>query len=270
MRLGLFIDNSISNGKMLAKRHALDARFLTYTYFRRLKKSYLLADRKKLGTILEVGCGSGMFISANHKRKIVGLDINLETLKIIKKHNPGISLVQADARRLPFKDNVFDCVVSLSVLEHVYHPEMIIREIYRIVRKKSFVSTQVDDTIPFIYDPVNSVMRRLFKKRCSSFGVYGMGHCSMFNTQAWLRTFSSCGFAKAKAITTNNKTYLFECLEYVLFSPLTFRKRYEDLPIKEIPQWLVKFLHIFYVLIEKIDFPVFMTDKIIRFFILKK
>src|SRR5262249_34035677 len=40
----------------------------------------------------------------------------------------------ADARDLPFADGQFRSVMSVSVLEHIRHPERVISELYRVLR----------------------------------------------------------------------------------------------------------------------------------------
>ncbi|MBL8230870.1 MAG: class I SAM-dependent methyltransferase [Bryobacterales bacterium] len=48
-------------------------------------------------------------------------------------HTPGLDLV-ANAEALPFRSAVFDRVECDAVLEHVRHPERVIREIARVLR----------------------------------------------------------------------------------------------------------------------------------------
>jgi len=43
------------------------------------------------------------------------------------------------ARYLPFKNNVFDLVTAIEVLEHIKETQLVISEIYRVLKPKGFV-----------------------------------------------------------------------------------------------------------------------------------
>ncbi len=74
--------------------------------------------------ILDVGCGFGEFGRAFFEQQCdVGLDISRRDLEISREANIYRSIVQGDARRLPFEDAAFQTVMSVSVLEHI--PEVL-------------------------------------------------------------------------------------------------------------------------------------------------
>ncbi len=82
--------------------------------------------------ILNLGSGK-----QNLGAKVISVDINKEE---------GISLV-ADAHQLPFFAASFDAVVCTAVLEHVWNPDQVVAEIYRILKKNGKVYLE----LPFIY-----------------------------------------------------------------------------------------------------------------------
>ncbi|MDY0354559.1 MAG: class I SAM-dependent methyltransferase [Sedimentisphaerales bacterium] len=94
-------------------------------------------------TLLDVGCGSGIFVNAckDHSnrafRRIVGVDISTEALKSVsteKYHCTGTDL--------PFVDHEFDLVTSLEVLEHIASGDFarVLKEIVRVARKYVLVT----------------------------------------------------------------------------------------------------------------------------------
>ncbi len=87
--------------------------------------------KKKQGLILDVGCGEGI-IFKEADIKTIQLDVSLTRLKRAKKYNN--LLVCADAYSLPFKDNTFDSVLLVAVLEHTSEPWEILVVSYRVLK----------------------------------------------------------------------------------------------------------------------------------------
>jgi|DewCreStandDraft_4_1066084.scaffolds.fasta_scaffold111652_1 ubiquinone/menaquinone biosynthesis C-methylase UbiE/uncharacterized protein YbaR (Trm112 family) len=85
-----------------------------------------MLDLRSTDILLEAGCGTGrMSVAfANRCRHLIAADYSWESLRVCaaKLAGAGITnaaLVQADICRLPFRDGVFDRIVSCQVLEHV-------------------------------------------------------------------------------------------------------------------------------------------------------
>jgi len=87
----------------------------------------LLGDRKRFGTLVEVGCGTGRMLQhfAEHADFVVGADLSLEFLKRCWERFTRLGLlertllVHADASFLPFRSQCFDAVASCQMIEHV-------------------------------------------------------------------------------------------------------------------------------------------------------
>src|SRR3989344_4306219 len=91
------------------------------------------------GPILDVGCHSGTFtekiLKKINSRKVYGIDVSPSAISLAKKRLPYGNFQVADAVSLPFKNNFFDLVVCLEVLEHVDDPVKVISEISRVLKK---------------------------------------------------------------------------------------------------------------------------------------
>lgn len=94
-------------------------------------EQYGLKDKKAL----EVGAGRGYLqdVMADY----TGLDISPSAQRFFKK-----PFVLGSATALPFRDNEFDVVWSIWVLEHVQNPEQALREMRRVVKPNGFIYLQ--------------------------------------------------------------------------------------------------------------------------------
>lgn len=89
-----------------------------------------MAVLTKPGTVLEVGCNSGnnlKYIGSASKAECYGIDINKSALRKAHIAMPGLNLIYAKARELPFKDEYFDLVFTCGVLIH--QPEESLRTV---------------------------------------------------------------------------------------------------------------------------------------------
>lgn len=99
-----------------------------------------LAEVKAGMKIADVGCGTGLYteelcrLGAN----VVGIDISPEMLEIAAqktiKYCSKIEFVEGDAASLPFNDNSFDLVFSVTAMEFFQKPKQCLHEMYRILR----------------------------------------------------------------------------------------------------------------------------------------
>ena len=78
-----------------------------------------LISKERATNILDVGCGSGVFLKISDANLKVGIDINLKTLKKVKKQWPELQLIQAAAQSLPIKDNSHDFVICIGMLNTI-------------------------------------------------------------------------------------------------------------------------------------------------------
>jgi SAM-dependent methyltransferase len=85
-------------------------------------------------TVLEIGCGSGVFTRqfAPHIPRLVAIDLSEVLLRRARGHSDFSTYCVADAEMLPFADRRFAAVVGSSVLHHL-DLGTILREIWRVL-----------------------------------------------------------------------------------------------------------------------------------------
>lgn len=100
------------------------------------------------GVCIDIGCGPGLRMKFFKPlvKKLIGVDISERRLKEAKSYNPEVVFIMCDARELPFKNETFDTVLSLEMIEHLpdyLSQKLFFQEVKRILKPggKFIVST---------------------------------------------------------------------------------------------------------------------------------
>jgi len=88
--------------------------------------------------VLDLGCGTGRWLTrllARGAGTVVGIDLSAAMLKVARG-TVGIRnrLVLADCLQLPFRDSMFDFVLSSFVLNHIQHLDSMASELARTMK----------------------------------------------------------------------------------------------------------------------------------------
>jgi ubiquinone/menaquinone biosynthesis C-methylase UbiE len=87
--------------------------------------------------LLDVGCGTGIALSYFDVRQAVGVD---PAQKLLDKYEGDHKVICCGAEELPFDDDSFDVVVSLTAIQNFSHVRRGLEEIAR-VGKQTFILT---------------------------------------------------------------------------------------------------------------------------------
>lgn len=153
----------------------------------RLKRLAQSLDIKSGSTVLDVGTGTGIFISfllekVGQTGRLVALDFAEEMLKKAqaKGFSGNIEYLNADITSVPLPDGVFDTVVCYSSFPHLHDKREALREINRLLKKggklfichtlgraeinkiHSQIAALVDDTIPDSFEMGNMLIEAGF------------------------------------------------------------------------------------------------------------
>ena len=130
------------------------------SYIKRLFEWLELSSKDKY---LDIGVGgSGYTIIETSRKGIfsVGIDVSFEGIKKAKyfaevelKDTKLYNFIVANAEHLPFKNETFDKISAISVLEHIPNDELTIKEIARILKPNG----KVFITVPNAYTRINPI-----------------------------------------------------------------------------------------------------------------
>ena len=157
----------------------------TYRIVKSLTK-YKNVDAK----VLDLGCGIGLNTPsiAKYFPDTIAADVDpmfeTATKNFLSSFHIRIPVITYDGKKLPFKDNVFDIVNCVEVIEHTENPDLLLSEIKRVLKPDGILYI----TSPNKYWPIESHYRlpflsylprkfaniyvRLFKKDKKFDGIY--------------------------------------------------------------------------------------------------
>ncbi len=104
-----------------------------------LKKSGKTGRKSKV-KVIELGCGEGY--STQRLAKMFGKKADImaseyvdELVPKAKKLNPNVEVIQESVYELKHKDETFDVIFLLEVMEHLDYPDTALEEISRVLKK---------------------------------------------------------------------------------------------------------------------------------------
>jgi ubiquinone/menaquinone biosynthesis C-methylase UbiE len=98
----------------------------------------LLVDAAGIGsgrTVLEIGSGPGHVAHALARTGAVvtGIDFAADMVKVAQHRFPQLTFREANAEQLPFDEASFNAVVSNFVVHHLARPDVVFREVFRVL-----------------------------------------------------------------------------------------------------------------------------------------
>jgi SAM-dependent methyltransferase len=101
---------------------------------RRLDMIVRAAGDRIRGTILENGCGVGMYVEklAGFRSRVIGLEYDFDRAK--EAHLRSQEIINAVGESIPLPASTFDLVLSHEVIEHVQDDRAAIHEMLRVLK----------------------------------------------------------------------------------------------------------------------------------------
>jgi 2-polyprenyl-3-methyl-5-hydroxy-6-metoxy-1,4-benzoquinol methylase len=165
----------------------------------------LIARHKIGGSILDIGCSSGGFLSTMKSPawKLYGIEMESSTAERARK-NTGAEVFTGDAMDALFAPESFDVVTTFDVLEHVYQPQQFLTKIKQWLKPGGIYYTMLPN--------IDSWEARML-------GSYWYGlelprHLFHFSPKSLAKLMKSLGLVEV-SIKTNQASYLEYSAGYV-------------------------------------------------------
>ena len=147
---------------------------LYWNYRDKAALSYL---GKRDTRVIDIGCGEGITLEKVSRmfpeKCCIGVDGLQENLFICRAHH--LEVIGGDIYQLPIKNETFDYILFLEVIEHLCDPESAMVEMHRILKPQGKL------VMVFPNDPVFKITRILTLKLKEAF--YDPGHITQWTPE---------------------------------------------------------------------------------------
>lgn len=159
-------------------------------------------------SVLNVGCGDGVqaLVYKGKFKRMVGVDINEERLAtanaLMKENNiKNFITVKSNVEAMPLQEQ-FDKCIAIDIIEHVVHPELVLREMHRLTKDGG----EILITFPAMHDKWENLFkfigRKILRRRSRTIIKEGWDpdqHQYDHNIRQWLALMSANGWQLKKS-----------------------------------------------------------------------
>lgn len=158
----------------------------------------VLKELKPGAHVLDVGCGTGEYVRRVQELGLVGSGIEpAEAMrKVAIEKNPGSTIVDGVATKLPFPDTSFDLVICIEVLRYLHRGDgrVALREMRRVLRPGGILFLTMVNKYALDGFFIHHRLRRALRGGGISVDV---PHCEFVTPSELDREIRDAGFASA-------------------------------------------------------------------------
>ncbi len=160
-------------------------RKLTYkTILQKIRKT---VGKRKDFKLLEIGTGSGFFMTFIEtefpEAKLTGIEYDSRLVTLTQKKVKKANIIQGNAENFNLKGETFDIIVSFQVIEHLYHPELMLLNVKEHLKP--------DGIFIFTTPNLGCISAKVMKDRWHG---YRDDHVSLKTNNEWLNFAEQNGF----------------------------------------------------------------------------
>lgn len=146
--------------------------------------------------LLDVGCGNGALLGLAMSRfeQVHGCDLAEKALREVTQKGVKTACADLNVGALPYKDDSFDCVTCLEVIEHVVDPLRLLRELHRVLRPHGRL-VMTTPNIRYFRNVLKLIVKGRFPHTTTDTFVWGGGHLHYFTRNDLAQLFGEAGFA---------------------------------------------------------------------------
>ena len=108
----------------------------------RVNKVVSLFSKHEANRLLDIGCGDGsLTLLLKEKagaKEAFGIEISSEGMKAAQKKGISSFKLNVDEEDFPFEDEYFDAIFCGELIEHLFDPDRLLKEIYRVLTPGGF------------------------------------------------------------------------------------------------------------------------------------
>lgn len=210
-----------------AIKHDLDKfynhpnRLFRYIENKRVNVLLREADIHPQDRVLEVGCGAGHILERIPRGSLTGVDISPVQIERSKKRlGTRAELLIAKGESLPFEDESFDRIICTEVFEHVLEPELILREMKRVLKMNGIISLSIPNEKLIIFTKkilLNCGLRRVLEPKESQWDLAAKNNLDEWHIHEYgLKLIKEQSLKLFKILSVSRIPFYFLPFRYVL------------------------------------------------------